>query len=43
MWQRSQEGASAGEVLEKDAKDVADTVKGIAKNTDGAAKNAVKP
>lgn len=43
MWQRSQEAVSAGQVAEKDAKEVADTAKGIAKNPEGAAKNAVKP
>ncbi len=43
LWQRSQEAASAGKVAEKDAREVADTAKGIAKNPVGAAKNAVKP
>ena len=41
MYQRSLEGKSAGEVAEKDAKDAADTAKGIAKNPEGAAKKAV--
>ncbi|KAK4694434.1 hypothetical protein P7C71_g3147, partial [Lecanoromycetidae sp. Uapishka_2] len=43
LWQRSQEASSAGEVVEKDAKGAADTVKGIAKNPEAAAKNATKP
>lgn len=43
MWQRSHEAVSAGEVAEKDAKEVADTVKGIAKDPEGAAERAVRP
>lgn len=42
MYQRSQEAASAGQIAEKDAKDVANTVKGIAANPEGAAQKAVK-
>ncbi len=42
MYQRSQEAASAGQVAERDAKDVANTVKGIATDPEGAAQKAVK-
>ena len=42
MYQRSQEASSAGQVAERDAKDVADTVKGIAADPEGAAQKAVK-
>jgi len=42
MYQRSAEGKSAGEVVEEDAKDVADTAAGVVKNPEGAAGKAVK-
>ena len=42
MHQRSQEAASAGQIAQKDAKDVANTAKGIATDPEGAAQNAVK-
>lgn len=38
MYQRSQEATSAGQIAQKEAKDVADTAKGIA--TEGAARKA---
>ena len=42
MYQRSQEAATAGQVAEKDAKEVANTVKGIATDPEGAAQKALK-
>ena len=42
MYQRSQEAASAGQIAEKDAKDVASTVKGIVSDPEGAAQKAEK-
>ena len=42
MYQRSQEAASAGQVAERDVKDLANTVKGVATNPEGAARKAVK-
>lgn len=42
MYQRSAEGKSGGEVVEEDAKDVADTAAGVVKNPEGAAGKAVK-
>ena len=42
MYQRSQEAASAGQTAEKDAKDIAHTVKGIATDPEGAAQKAIK-
>ncbi|CAF9911442.1 Mitochondrial pyruvate carrier 2 [Imshaugia aleurites] len=42
LYQRSQEAASAGQIVEKDAKDVANTVKGITTDPEGAAQKAVK-
>ncbi|KAL9126802.1 MAG: hypothetical protein Q9175_007856 [Cornicularia normoerica] len=42
MYQRSQEAASAGQIAEKDAKDVANAVNRIATNPEGAAEKAVK-
>lgn len=41
MYQRSQQGKMGGEIVEEDAKDVADIAKGIAKNPEGATKNAL--
>ncbi|KAF6239529.1 hypothetical protein HO173_002073 [Letharia columbiana] len=40
--QQSQEAASAGQIAEQDAKDIANTVKGIATDPEGAAQKAVK-
>ena len=42
MWQKSQEGISAGKVAEQDAKDITNTVGAIAKGPEGAAKGAIK-
>ena len=42
LYQRSQEAASAGQIAQKDTKDVANTVKGIATDPEGAAQKAVK-
>lgn len=42
MYQRSQQAASARQIAEKDAKDVANTVKGIATDPEGAVHKAVK-
>lgn len=42
MYQRSEEAASAGQVAEKDAKDVANTAKGIATDPERAAQKAVE-
>lgn len=42
LYQRSQEASSAGQVARKDAKDGANTVKGIATDPEGAAQKAVK-
>ena len=42
MHQRSQEAASAGQIAQKDAKDVANTAKSIATDPEGAAQKAVK-
>ena len=42
MHQQSQEAASAGQIAEQDAKDIANTVKGIATDPEGAAQKAVK-
>lgn len=42
MYPRSQEAASAGQIAEKDAKDVANAVNRIATNPEGAAEKAVK-
>lgn len=41
MYQQSQKGASAGKVAEKDVKNLGETAKGIAKDPEKAAKNAV--
>lgn len=42
MYQRSQEAASAGQIAEKDAKEVANTAKGIVANPEGAVQKAGK-
>lgn len=42
MYQRSQDAVSAGQIAEKDAKEVANTVQGIARDPEGAAQKAVK-
>lgn len=42
IYQRSQKAASAAQIAETDVKDVANTVKGIATNPEGAAQKAVK-
>ena len=42
MHQRSLEAASAGQIAEKDAKDVANTVKGIATDPEDATQKAIK-
>ena len=42
LWQQSQKKATAGQVVGKDAKEVAGTAKGIAEDPEGAAKNAVQ-
>lgn len=42
MYQRSQEGKTIGQIAEEDAKDVADTAKGVARNPEGAAEKAIK-
>ena len=41
MYQKSIEGLSAEEIVEKNAKEVANTAKGIAKDPEGAANKAV--
>ena len=42
LWQQSQKGATAAQVVEEDAKDVASTAEGISEDPERAAKNAVK-
>lgn len=42
IYQRSQKAASAAHIAETDVKDVANNVKGIATNPEGAAQKAVK-
>ena len=41
MYQKSIEGLSAEEIAEKNAKEAANTAKGIAKDPEGAANKAV--
>ena len=41
MYQRSLEGKSAAQVTGDEAKNVADTAKGVAKNPEGAVERAV--
>ena len=42
LWQQSQEAVTTREVAEADAKDVAGTAQGVAKDPEAAARNAVK-
>lgn len=41
MYQQSQKDNTAGLIVEEDAKDVADTAKGVVKDPEGAAQRAI--